>query len=95
MRSEFGPRARLLQNSQQFGKRAFATLESIQSEFGNKYDQNLVRHSYARLVQPGLAVVLADPALDDNNLKRACTQLEQAMDQYVQSKNLSQANLTH
>lgn len=46
--------------------------------------------SYARLVQPVLAVVLTDPWPDDDNLKRAFTELEQAMDQYVHDKNLSQ-----
>lgn len=42
--------------------------------------------SYARLVRPGLAVVLADPLPDDDELKRAFTRLEQAMDRYAQGK---------
>jgi hypothetical protein len=46
--------------------------------------------SYARLVQPVLGLVLADPSPDDNNLKQAFTRLEQAMDEYAQAKNLSQ-----
>jgi hypothetical protein len=39
--------------------------------------------SYARLVQPALGIVVADPLPDDDNLKRAFAQMEKAMDEYA------------
>lgn len=39
--------------------------------------------SYARLVRPGLAIIMANPLPADHNLTRAFNQLDQAMDQYA------------
>jgi hypothetical protein len=44
--------------------------------------------SYARLVRPGLAIILANPFPDDPKLTRAFNALEHAMDQYAQQAKI-------
>ena len=44
--------------------------------------------SYARVVRPGLAMVLTNPFPDDPKLTRAFNDLEQAMDHYAEQAKM-------